>query len=234
MSCRQWRRPRSMQAVRRGPTGASPEEPLPSTRPSSNSRTKHGKGPVADRERGQKLTLYSWTRQAIGEVARLTGLEPATSDDVGGRALALGAADRHVEGGELVVADAHEAGKTGVAQLPAPAAVLVGANLERRERCPPAPAPCAVRCGDRRGTPRRSRRGTPWCRAAAISASRIRSRALASDTVSISVRQIVSERSQPSESMYSSRFTTSGRSARLRPLPELPHTMTGSVTECSP
>ena len=53
--------------------------------------------------------------------------------DVGRGALALGAADRHLERGELVVADALEAGEARVAQLPAPAAVLVGADLDGGE-----------------------------------------------------------------------------------------------------
>ena len=53
--------------------------------------------------------------------------------DVGRGALALGAADRHLERGELVVADALEAGEARVAQLPAPPAVLVGADLDAGE-----------------------------------------------------------------------------------------------------
>ena len=53
--------------------------------------------------------------------------------DVGRGALALGAADRHLERGELVVADALEAGEAGVAQLPAAPAVLVGADLDAGE-----------------------------------------------------------------------------------------------------
>ena len=48
-------------------------------------------------------------------------------------ALALGAADRHLERGELVVADALEAGEARVAQLPAAPAVLVGADLHAGE-----------------------------------------------------------------------------------------------------
>ena len=52
---------------------------------------------------------------------------------VGRGALALGAADRHLERGELVVADALEAGEARVAQLPAAPAVLVGADLHAGE-----------------------------------------------------------------------------------------------------
>ena len=53
--------------------------------------------------------------------------------DVRRGALALGAADRHLERGELVVADALEAGEARVAQLPAAPAVLVGADLHAGE-----------------------------------------------------------------------------------------------------
>lgn len=49
------------------------------------------------------------------------------------RALAAGAADRHLEGGKFVVADALEAGEARVAQLPAAAAVGVGADLDGGE-----------------------------------------------------------------------------------------------------
>ena len=53
--------------------------------------------------------------------------------NVGRGTLALGAADRHLERGELVVADALEAGEAGVAQLPATPAVLVDADFDARE-----------------------------------------------------------------------------------------------------
>ena len=60
----------------------------------------------------------------------------AVGGEAGGvrrRALAAGAADRHLEGGKFVVADALEAGEARVAQLPAAAAVGVGADLDGGE-----------------------------------------------------------------------------------------------------
>ena len=94
---------------------------------------------------------------------------------VQGGALALGAADRHLERGDLVVADAPEAGEAGLAQLPAAAAVLVGADLdagkgvlERADHALAvrwsAPNSAAISASE-----------TPECRAAAISARRMRS-----------------------------------------------------------
>jgi hypothetical protein len=130
-----------------------------------------------------------------------------------GAALALRAADRHLEGRERVVADALEAGEAGVAQLPAPPAVLVGADLDPGEgvlerarhplRGPVVSVDLLGDLGERH----------PWCRAAAISASRIRSRALARDIPATAARpqKLLSTPFPRFAPFHSSRFAIASR-----------------------